>query len=688
MNATIPPRKNYGWAWFLSVLASAGALAATPVSVRLHVGAADLPCVQWGSERVREALEQSGCKVTDNGTVTIAIDVAPSAAAKPEGYRLKTSRTGVVIIGADGAGAMYGCLELARRVRAAGGLPADADVADGPAMSLRGTCILLMKLGSYDYAVTPKEFPFFYDKGLWTQYLDFLAENGFNYIAFWNGHPFDYFVKLDRYPEAQAGLEPGLLARNHEMLTWLANEAQKRNLWLMFQFYNIHVSVYFAKAHHLPEHGIAQPTALLRDYTGLCLERFVSEFPSVGLYICPGEALEMEHTAEWINQVIFAAVKRTGKTPPIMIRSWGIDLEHMKQVAGNYPRLYTERKFNVEMLASTGIDPENAAWAKLSANHVVNIHCVANLEPFRWSPPSYIQQCIESSLKVGATGLHLYPRKAWRWPYGCDRGAQSELQWQRDWMWFEAWGRYAWQADRDPGAEREHWLTRLAERYGPGAAGPLLRAAESGADVLPAIQRLVWLGNDNHTIVSAGITLEQLARANGIPFLPTPGVRRIPDYLAAVAAGESGDAGSPVEFLARKAEAARQALTEAKQGAASATRNTAEAGRIATDAEEVLQVARFYQHKCAALAAKTRFDRKPAAASEGAKYLANLRASVEDFRALTAMTQRTYESLSDVPAWNPTPDLPCPYHWRDVLPLFEKELAEAERGVAAQAHGH
>ena len=119
-------------------------------------------------------------------------------------------------------------------------------------MSLRGTCILLMKLGTYDYPVTPRELPFFYDRKLWTEYLDFLAENRFNYIAFWNGHPFDYFVKLPNYPEAQDGLAPGLLKRNRQMLLWLAGEAQKRNIWLMFQFYNIHTSVYFQKAHRLP----------------------------------------------------------------------------------------------------------------------------------------------------------------------------------------------------------------------------------------------------------------------------------------------------------------------------------------------------------------------------------------------------------------------------------------------------
>ena len=88
---------------------------------------------------------------------------------------------------------------------------------------------------------------------LWTEYLDFLAENRFNYIAFWNGHPFDYFVKLDKYPEAQAGMEPGSAASGTTRCSmWLAKEAEKRNIWLMFQFYNIHTSVYFQKAHDLP----------------------------------------------------------------------------------------------------------------------------------------------------------------------------------------------------------------------------------------------------------------------------------------------------------------------------------------------------------------------------------------------------------------------------------------------------
>ncbi len=297
--------------------------------------------IGWGKARLEEALKTAGYDLAGGGRV-VEVSVDPGRVRQgnkvrgAESFRVVASRDRLSVIGFDAPGAMYGCLELEEYVRRNRRLPERLDQCDGPQMSLRGTGLLLMKLGTYDYPVTPKEFPFFYDRQLWTEYLDFLAENRFNYIAFWNGHPFDYFVKLPNYPEAQDGLERGLLERNHRLLRWLAEEAQKRNIWLMFQFYNIHTSVYFQKAHGLPAWN-PRPTPLLAAYTGQCIERFVREFPSVGLYICPGEALQLTYTDAWIKDVILAAVKRTGKTPPIMVRAWGIDLAAHEEACGKLP---------------------------------------------------------------------------------------------------------------------------------------------------------------------------------------------------------------------------------------------------------------------------------------------------------------------------------------------------------------
>ena len=65
-------------------------------------------------------------------------------------------------------------------------------------------------------------------------------------------------------------------------------------------------------------------------------------------------------------------------------------------------------------------------------------------------------------------------------------------------------------------------------------------------------------------------------------------------------------------------------------------------------------------------------------------FLRELQASVDDYRLLTALTRRTYESISDVPAWNPTKFLPCPYHCSDIERLFEFEQELAEGFVGSE----
>ena len=168
------------------------------------VNASADPRVEWGRETLTASLEQAGYAVGSHKGVQLIVRIdaqyLPESAAIPEGYRLSVNDRRIEITGYDAAGVLYGCLDLAERIHTTRRLPESLDASDCPAMNLRGTCILLMKLGTYNYPITPEEFPFFYDKVLWLAYLDFLAVNRFNYVAFWNGHPFDYFMKLSVKP--------------------------------------------------------------------------------------------------------------------------------------------------------------------------------------------------------------------------------------------------------------------------------------------------------------------------------------------------------------------------------------------------------------------------------------------------------------------------------------------------------
>ena len=104
-----------------------------------------------------------------------------------EGFRLYRDAEGTYHIeGFGDSGALYGAMELIDRVKQNGDWPNPLDVTDAPAFRLRGPCIgmqltsILPGHDTYEYPYTPQNFPFFYDKEQWIEFLDFLADNRMN----------------------------------------------------------------------------------------------------------------------------------------------------------------------------------------------------------------------------------------------------------------------------------------------------------------------------------------------------------------------------------------------------------------------------------------------------------------------------------------------------------------------------
>jgi hypothetical protein len=128
------------------------------------------------------------------------------------------------------------------------GLPSELDVTDGPAFPIRTTNLFWMKQATYNRPITRQNFPWFYDRKLMGAYLDELADNGSNTIYFSTGHAFPFFLELPRYPEARE-LSDADLRDNIEQLKWFTAEADRRGIWTVPHFYNIHVSPRFAQAH-------------------------------------------------------------------------------------------------------------------------------------------------------------------------------------------------------------------------------------------------------------------------------------------------------------------------------------------------------------------------------------------------------------------------------------------------------
>jgi hypothetical protein len=68
------------------------------------------------------------------------------------------------------------------------------------------------------------------------------------------------------------------------------------------------------------------------------------------------------------------------------------------------------------------------------------------------------------------------------------------------------------------------------------------------------------------------------------------------------------------------------------------------------------------------------------------RFLELLDHSVVIFKELTGLMETSYESLSDVPAVNPVKLETCPYHWRDLLPIYQRE-SEIYRKLMSEIGG-
>jgi hypothetical protein len=731
---TRPFRKSLTLMSLIAGLGCFPAWAAKPLEVTIVLSPKATPRVVYGGDRLKDVLTKVGAAVSvgtqaavparrailigfgaEDALLKATFTKTPLTVPKgPEAFLISSAlgKARIAIWGGDDSGALYGCLELAGRIQREGKLPKQINLMDEPKLHLRGTNLFWMKQGDYDWAVTPENFPWFFDRALMTRYLDTLVENRFNSIYFWNGHPFSYFLRLPKYPEAQS-LSGQELERNIEYFKWFTAEADKRGIWVIFHFYNIHVPKTFAEAHKAEGVHVAneEATPLLASYTRYAISEFIRNYPSVGLLVCAGEALEVKKE-EWVRDVIIPAVKDAGKEPPIIVREWTIDRDRFKEiVVPAYQNLYTMMKHNVEMIVSPHPDPRNEAWTKIGHQHLVNLHEVADVKPLRWGSPVLLQEMIRHWREMGIAGIHVYPMVSWGWPYTEDRTEPRLLTLDRDWIWFEAIGRYGWNPDRDEVQEKEYWIGRLQEKFGAReAAEHLLAFYETTGPVLPGLQNLMSIFNMNWnpTIVAREQVLDAMLNSDRQNGLDNPLSRPLDRLTLARYAmkfgGNPEDLGkqpplSVKEYVLKEmsgGEVLRRRITppqlldvfqaataeggaHAREAARTATRNKDEAGRFGADAEILQEITGFYRHKIDAAISKGRYDRDHHPEDLQAM-MASLEKSVSDYRRFMAKADSQYLQATDMTRY---------LNWDIAIKAFEGELGfyrnEIERQKAGQA---
>lgn len=627
---------------------------------------------------------------------------------KKEGYRIVSNDRITRITGNDETGLLYGVLDYLDRLIKDKKFPDDISKEEAPEMVLRGQCIGIQKPyylpghNVYEYPYTPSTFPWLYNKKLWVQVLDSMVNNRMNSLYLWNGHPFASLVRLKEYPYA-VEVPDSTFKKNEEMYRFITSEADKRGIWVIQMFYNIIVSKPFADYHKIKTQDRERPiTPLLSDYTRKSIAAFVEKYPNVGLMVCLGEAMQGTgpDDIEWFTKTIIPGVQdglaATGKTtdPPIVLRAHDTDAPAvMKAALPLYKNLYTEAKFNGEAL--TYARPRGS-WAelhqtlsKLGSVQIENVHILANLEPFRYGSPDFIQQSVIGMHEVmGGNGLHLYPQASyWDWPYSADSvKGKRLLQIERDWIWYAAWSRYAWKAKRDRQEEIKYWTNRLADYYGcsPENGRRILRAYEESGEIAPKILRRFGITDGNRQTMTLGMLMTQLINPYRYGLFTllydceAPEGEMLLDYADKEAKGEKHTGETPLQ-VEKEIKAHGIASINAVDSVVSGiTRNKSEFLRFRNDMYCYFSLAMFYSSKAEAAGAVLKYKY-----TNDIKYLdyagTYLKISINKFTDLAKMTTGTYlyaNSMQTQQRKIPMRGVNGTFkHWTEMRPVFEKEYA-------------
>lgn len=678
----------------------------------------------FAASQLKDALETVGHQamvITEGdampkGSKYIRLAQANDTTLKKEGFTINSISDTTAVTGNDGSGVIYGCRVLIDHIKDNKNLDFPKELTDAPEMVLRGACIGLQKPTYlpghtvYEYPYTPETFPWFYDKEQWIKYLDMLVENRMNSLYLWNGHPFASLIKLKDYPFALE-VDEETFKKNEEMFSFLTEEADKRGIFVIQMFYNILLSKPFSEHYGLKTQDRNRPiTPLISDYTRKSVAAFIEKYPNVGLLVCLGEAMDThEDDVKWFTETIIPGVKdglkALGRTdePPVLLRAHDTDCKLVMDAAlPLYKNLYTMHKYNGESL--TTYEPRGP-WTKIHTDlsslgsiHISNIHILANLEPFRWGSPDFVQKTVNAMHDVhGANALHLYPQASyWDWPYTADKLPNGERQYQleRDWIWYKVWGRYAWNCHRDRTDEVTYWQGQLGDFYGmkqDNAAG-ILEAYEQTGEIAPKLLRRFGITEGNRQTLLLGMFMSQLVNPYKYTIYPGfyescgPEGEKLIEYVEREWKKEPHvGTEMPLDIIAQVIEHGDKAVTAIDGVEGKATKNKDEFERLRNDIHCYREFAYFFNFKVKAAEQVLLYQW-----SKDIKHLDAaiplMEQSLEHYRELVDLTKEHYYYANSMQtAQRRIPiggDDGKNKTWEELLSHYEKELSNYQTNLA------
>lgn len=264
------------------------------------------------------------------------------------------------------------------------------------------------------------------------------------------------------------------------------------------------------------------------------------------------------------------------------------------------------------------------------------------------------------------------------------------MQVDRDRMWYDAWGRYSWKADR--GDDKAYWTKEIATKFGCDAQAALdiLEAYDESGEIAPKLLRRFGITEGNRQCLLLGMKISQLVNPYKYTIYPGfyescgPEGEKLIEYVEKEWKKEPHKGELPLNIVSECTAHGDKAVAAIERAAAKVTKNGDEFARLLNDMRCYREFAYSFKYKV--LAAEQTLNYKW---SGDVDYLKKtiplLRKSGEYYDRLVSLTRGTYlyansmqTSQRRIPVGGDGGKMKT---WAELKTVYDDELAALEENV-------
>jgi hypothetical protein len=431
-------------------------------------------------------------------------------ASKDGSYSFITDKTGaknrIFVVGSDWNGVMYGLFELSSRINAQKpGTSSSFSITNekrSPTLKTRGVACYLHTKALHD------PFSWFHEDKYWDGFIKQLAMNTFNYLELRGA--FDSiegdFKNLFPY------FTPGQ-SFNDNTITEFVKEKNLQRLKMisdMASEYGIEVSLINYKASLLDPSSMQEVSNQVNtQYTQTAIQLILQNCPNLsGMGFRTGESGKNE---SFYRAVFLPSLNATSRNTVLTVHPWLSDEYQIRMMMDTYEsKSKLVFKFNGDHL----VHPYPVSGYRMSEWHsysyesyfsnphryeaLFQISTGGTNRIFPWMDAEFVKQTVKSCQQFNADGIVVECPSPYTQPYEMFLHSVEqeidvwEYQYQRDWYWYQVWGKLAYEPDRN----LEGLMLSFKERFGPNAGEQLFEALQKASHVIPALAAVYYPAPD------------------------------------------------------------------------------------------------------------------------------------------------------------------------------------------------